>query len=143
MSMTRSVGAYTLFRIAFGIVWLIDGIMKFVYLQPSDVVDLVNGAGDGQPVWLQGWFSFWSNIIAASPGFMLYFIGLLELALGMALILGLLRKPAYLGGILLSLMIWAIDEGFGRPLRARRDGYWGRNNVCLRLHPYHDIREKR
>lgn len=107
---TRSLGAYSLFRIAFGLVWLIDGRMKFAYLQPSDVAAFVNGAGEGLPVWLQGWASFWSNAIAASPGFWLYFIGLLELAPGIALILGFLRKPAYVGGILLSLMIWSVDE---------------------------------
>jgi uncharacterized membrane protein YphA (DoxX/SURF4 family) len=35
--------------------------------------------------------------------------------LGLALVIGFLRKTAYLGGIILSLMIWAIVEGFGGP----------------------------
>lgn len=115
MSQTRSLGAYTLFRISFGTVWLIDGAMKFFWLQPSDVVDLIQGAGQDQPAWLQDWYSFWSNTVAASPGFFLYFVGLLELALGIALVFGFLRKPAYAGGVLLSLFIWAVDEGFGGP----------------------------
>jgi len=42
MSHIRSLNAVTLFRIAFGIVWLIDGVMKFVWLQPSDVIKLVH-----------------------------------------------------------------------------------------------------
>jgi hypothetical protein len=33
-----SLIAVTLFRIAFGIVWLVDGAIKFVWLQPSDVI---------------------------------------------------------------------------------------------------------
>ena len=46
---------------------------------------------------------------------MVYTIGSLEIALGLALVFGLLRKLAYFGGIILSLLIWAIPEGFGGP----------------------------
>lgn len=35
--------------------------------------------------------------------------------LGAALVLGFMRKTAYVGGLVLSLMIWSIDEGFGGP----------------------------
>jgi uncharacterized membrane protein YphA (DoxX/SURF4 family) len=115
MSHIRSLNAVTLFRIAFGIVWLIDGVMKFVWLQPSDVIKLVQGASQGQPAWLQPWFNFWISSVTSAPAAYLYGIGLIELALGFALVIGLLRKSAYFGGIILSLMIWAIDEGFGGP----------------------------
>lgn len=53
--------------------------------------------------------------MTSTPAAYLYGIGLIELALGFALVIGLLRKSAYFGGIILSLMIWAIDEGFGGP----------------------------
>ncbi len=118
ISRTRSLSAFTLFRVAFGVVWLLDGLMKFVWLQPSNVLGLVSGAGQGQPDWLQGWFSFWSHAVSSNPSAFLYGVGTLELALAFALILGFMRKPAYLGGIILSLSIWAIDEGFGGPYGA-------------------------
>ncbi len=102
-------------RIAFGLVWVVDGLMKFTNMQPSDVVDLVQGAGQGQPTWLAGWFSFWLSSVSTNPAGFLYGVGFLELALGFALVLGLLRKPAYICGAILSLMIWAVDEGFGGP----------------------------
>jgi thiosulfate dehydrogenase [quinone] large subunit len=102
-------------RVLFGLVWVIDGLMKFVYMAPSDVVSLVQGAGQGQPDWLAGWFSFWLNFVSAYPALILYLVGALELVLGLALILGFMRKVAYFGGILLSLVIWSIDEGFGGP----------------------------
>ncbi len=105
-------------RVTFGAVWLIDGLMKFVFLQPSDVARLVQTAGQGQPGWLSGWFSFWNGIVSANPGAFLTGIGALEIALGLALILGFLRKTAYLGGIAMSFMIWAVDEGFGGPYGA-------------------------
>jgi nitrite reductase (NO-forming) len=44
-----------------------------------------------------------------------YGIGTLEVSLGVALILGILRKLTYTGGLLLSLLIWAVPEGFGGP----------------------------
>ncbi len=109
-----TIRAFTIFRISFGLVWVIDGAMKF-FMQPSDVVNLVTNAGSEQPGWLSGWFSFWISTVTNASSSFLYGVGLLELTLGIALILGLLRKPAYFAGILLSLMIWAVDEGFGGP----------------------------
>ncbi|MGO9644287.1 MAG: DoxX family protein [Candidatus Bathyarchaeia archaeon] len=104
-----------LLRIGFGFVWVIDGMMKFVYMVPSDVVDMVQASGQGQPSWLGGWFNFWLGLVSANPSIIMYAVGVLELLLGFALILGFMRKIAYLAGIFLSLMIWSVDEGFGGP----------------------------
>jgi nitrite reductase (NO-forming) len=115
LSQLRSLSAVTLFRIAFGIVWLLDGLMKFTWLQSSDVIKLAQGAGQSQPTWLHPWYNFWIASVTSAPTAFLYSTGVFELALGVALIVGFLRKTAYLAGIMLSLMIWAIDEGFGGP----------------------------
>ena len=110
-----SLSAVTLFRIAFGIVWLVDGAIKFLWLQPSDVIKLVQNASQGQPAWLHPWYNFWTASLTSTPTAFLHGIGLMELSLGCALVLGFLRKSAYLCGIMLSLMIWSIVEGFGGP----------------------------
>ncbi len=104
-----------LLRIGFGFVWIIDGLMKFVYMVPSNVVYMVQASGQGQPDWLGGWFNFWLGLVSANPLIIVYTVGVLELLLGSALILGFMRKITYLAGILLSLMIWSVDEGFGGP----------------------------
>jgi uncharacterized membrane protein YphA (DoxX/SURF4 family) len=103
----------TLFRILFGAIWVIDGSLKFA----SGFVDAFAGSisGDGQPAWLQGWFTFWSNAVNGDPAFWVYLVGSLEIALGLALIFGFMRKIAYVGGAILSLFIWAVPEGFGGP----------------------------
>jgi nitrite reductase (NO-forming) len=44
-----------------------------------------------------------------------YGTGILEISLGAALVLGLFRKLAYVVGLILSLLIWAVPEGFGGP----------------------------
>ena len=102
-------------RVAFGLVWLIDGTMKFVWLAPSDVINLVQTAGQGQPAWLAPWYNFWVSTIGSNPSLMLYGVGLWELILGFTLVFGLMRKLSYLSGILLSLLIYSIVEGFGGP----------------------------
>lgn len=38
-----------------------------------------------------------------------------EVLLGLALILGFMRKVAYIGGMILSLLICAVPEGFNGP----------------------------
>ena len=110
----RNVGWLKSFiRVVVGIVWLVDGSLKFA----SGFVDSFPGLirTEGQPAWLQPWFSFWSNAAAANAAVIVYTTGALELALGMALVLGFMRKIAYSGGVVLSLFIWAIPEGFGGP----------------------------
>src|SRR5437879_1921726 len=102
-------------RIFLGIVWLIDGYLKFSLGLVDSFPDLVRSAGDGQPTWLQPWFNFWSGVTTGNAALFVYSTGVLEVALGVALVLGFMRKIAYLGGIIFSLFIWAIPEGFGGP----------------------------
>ena len=105
----------TTFRVIFGLVWLVDGSLKFAPGLVAQFPHLVTIAGQGQPAWLRPWFSFWASQAAAQPAFWVYTTGALELALAFGLIFGFLRKIAYLGGIVLSLLIWAVPEGFGGP----------------------------
>jgi nitrite reductase (NO-forming) len=100
-------------RIILGIVWLIDGSLKF---QPG-FVDSFSGLikSAGQPGWLQPWFNFWYNVTVGNAAPFVYGIGILEISLGVALVLGVVRKLAYMGGLILSLLIWAVPEGFGGP----------------------------
>ncbi|MCI4372193.1 MAG: DoxX family membrane protein [Thermoplasmata archaeon] len=103
----------TLFRMLFGFIWVIDGSLKFA---PGFVGAFAGSvSGDGQPAWLQGWFTFWANAVNGNTAFWVYLTGSLELALGLALLFGFMRKIAYVGGALLSLFIWAVPEGFGGP----------------------------
>ena len=102
-------------RIFLGIVWLIDGYLKFSPGLVDSFPDLVSRAGDGQPTWLQPWFNFWSSVTTGNAALFVYTTGVLEVALGVALVLGFMRRIAYLGGIIFSLFIWAIPEGFGGP----------------------------
>jgi thiosulfate dehydrogenase (quinone) large subunit len=111
----HSASFKTASRVIFGLVWLIDGSLKFAPGLVNKFPGMVTSAGQGQPAWLHPWFSFWAAQAAAHPAFWVYSTGSLELALAFCLIFGFLRKIAYLGGIFLSLLIWAVPEGFGGP----------------------------
>lgn len=111
----HSEGLKTAFRVIFGLVWLIDGALKFSSGFVAKFPALITQAGHSQPAWLAPWFSFWATQAAAHPAFWVYLTGTLEVALAVCLLLGLLRKIAYVGGILMSLLIWAVPEGFGGP----------------------------
>ncbi|MCI4346080.1 MAG: DoxX family protein [Thermoplasmata archaeon] len=105
----------SLFRIAFGLVWLVDGALKFTSGFVNSFPTAVQTAAGNSPSWLSGWYSFWVTQANANPSLIVYTVGILELALGIALVAGLLRKVAYVGGVVLSLLIWAVPEGFGGP----------------------------
>lgn len=102
-------------RAIFGFVWLIDGALKFQAGMPNAIAQMILVTGQGQPAWLQPWFSFWFGIISPNPAPWIYFIGACEVLLGLALIFGFMRKITYALGIVLSLFIWAVPEGFGGP----------------------------
>jgi len=103
----------TLLRVSFGIVWMIDGALKF---QPGfSMLDNIQGAASGAPGWLAPWFNFWIQMTKINPTFFTYSIGAIELALAIGLILGFLRKIVYIVGFLYSLVVWSVPEAFGTP----------------------------
>ena len=62
------------------------------------------GAGQEQPA-LSGWFSYWASVIASDPGFWWYGTGILTACLATCLILGVVRRLAYVVGFLFGLML--------------------------------------
>ena len=103
----------TILRVSFGIVWMIDGALKF---QPGfSLLSNIQSAASGAPAWLAPWFNFWINMTNVNPTFLTYSIGAIELALALGLILGFLRKIVYIVGFLYSLVVWSVPEGFGGP----------------------------
>ncbi len=105
----------TAMRVIIGVVWGIDGGLKFQPGVAEALPGMISDAGQGQPSWLAPWFHFWSQAVLGNPALVTFSIGSLELALALALLLGFLRKIAYTGGFALSLLIWSVPEGFGGP----------------------------
>src|SRR5580658_5914206 len=49
-------------RITFGVIWLIDAVLKWLPGFKSGYVAMIKMAAQGQPGWLHPWFSFWMNV---------------------------------------------------------------------------------
>jgi uncharacterized membrane protein YphA (DoxX/SURF4 family) len=104
-----------LFRIFFGVIWLVDAAFKWL---PSFVQNIhadVMAAGQGEPSWLHWWFRTWHDIVSQSPATFGYTTAVLETLIAIGLIFGLARSSTYILGALVSVGIWSVAEGFGGP----------------------------
>ena len=102
-------------RISFGIIWLIDAVLKWLPGLRADYMSTIMGQAQGQPGWLKGWFDFWIRTQHPQAMFFAYLVAAAGTLIAVALIAGFARKLTYLGAIVLSLLIWATAEGFGGP----------------------------
>jgi nitrite reductase (NO-forming) len=105
----------TAVRVGFGVVWLIDAILKWLPGFRDDYTDAIKRAADGQPGWLKPWFNFWINLQEPRATFFAYLVAVVETLIALALITGFARKLTYTAAILFSLLIWSTAEGFGGP----------------------------
>lgn len=112
----------TTFRLLLGIAWFTNGVLKFTSGFVGSFLTAVQDSQANAPSWLQGWFNFWAAQAGSNATLIVYTVGALETALGVALLLGLGRKVAYLGGVVLALLIWAVPEGFGGPYQIGAGG---------------------
>jgi nitrite reductase (NO-forming) len=102
-------------RVAFGVIWLIDAVLKWLPGFRSSYMSTIMGIRDGQAGWLKPWFSFWINLQHPRVMFFAYLVAVVETLIAVALIVGFARKLSYISAIVFSLLIWATAEGFGGP----------------------------
>ena len=102
-------------RISFGIIWLIDALLKWLPGFRASYMGAIMGQAQGQPGWLKPWFAFWINLQHPRVSFFAYLVALVETLIAAAVILGFARKLTYSAAILFSLLIWGTAEGFGGP----------------------------
>lgn len=103
------------FSIVFGLVWLIDAILKWLPGFKSQFVMEISMAAQDQPKSLHPWFHFWTTVTKADPHFFVYTVAILETLCAISLLFGFARKLLYAMGIILSIIIWAVGESFGGP----------------------------
>ena len=105
----------TSLRVTFGVIWLIDAILKWLPGFRSGYMDQLMGQADGQPGWLRPWFTWWINLQHPHPYLFAYTVAAVETLIALAVIAGFARKLTYTAAIVLSLLIWGTAEGFGGP----------------------------
>jgi thiosulfate dehydrogenase (quinone) large subunit len=109
---SRAIG---LTRIAFGIIWAIDAWFKWQLAFLFNFTSYLTDAQAGQPGWIQAWIGFWVQIVGVAPVFFAVIVALVETALAISLLFGVMSNLAYFSGALLTLIIWAVPEGIGGP----------------------------
>jgi nitrite reductase (NO-forming) len=102
-------------RVGFGVIWLIDAVLKWLPGFRASYMDTIMGIRDGQPGWLRWWFDSWINLQHPDAIFFAYLVAVAETLIAVALIAGFARKLTYLSAIAFSVLIWATAEGFGGP----------------------------
>ena len=102
-------------RVSFGIIWLIDAVLKWLPGFRAGYMGAIMGEAQGQPGWLKPWFDIWINFQHPRVTFFAYLVAVTETLIALALIAGFARKLTYGAAIVFSLLIWATAEGFGGP----------------------------
>lgn len=105
-------------RIGFGLIWLVDAILKWLPGFRADYMDTIMGISQDQPGWLQPWFRFWIDLQHPRSNFFAYLVAMIETVIALALIFGFARKLTYISAAVFSLLIWTTAEGFGGPYTA-------------------------
>ena len=109
--------AIAFLRIAFGLVWAIAAWLKWQPQFIDSFASQVTSKKGGQPSVIQSWISFWANLVNTNPHLFAYLLASTETAIAVFLIFGFLTNLTCIVGILLSLGIWSVAEGFGGPYK--------------------------
>jgi hypothetical protein len=102
-------------QLVLGILWLIDGALQ---LQPFMFssrfsTEVLRPTGMGQPGWVSAVVNLFAHQIGAHPVVWNLGFALIQVALGVALFLPRLVRPALLASGLWAIGVWWLGEGFG------------------------------
>ena len=107
--------SFSLLRIVFGLVWLVDASLKWTPAFIANFTSYLTDGAQGQPAAVQAWINFWVHTVSVDPHFFAIMVALAETAIAIGLLFGLFTKIAMSGGIVLALVIWTTAEGLGGP----------------------------
>lgn len=106
---------FALLRILFGFAWAFDAYFKWSPAIRYNIIGVLTQAADGQPAWEQAWIQVWVHIASINPSLFGLLVALIETALAAALIFGIMPRTALWCGLIFSLFVWSVPQGFGGP----------------------------
>jgi thiosulfate dehydrogenase [quinone] large subunit len=107
----------TTVRLLFGVIFGIDAALKWLPGYRDTFLIQLNSVAVGQPSWLHGWFQFWISLQSSAPAAFVTLVRLTETGLALVLLLGVARRAGYTAGVMYTLLLWGVGEGFGGPYR--------------------------
>ena len=97
-------------RVALGILWLHEGVFKYTaHFGRADILLVADSAKSNSRV-PEYFGAFAARILGSWPGLFGFVIPLLETALGVALVIGVLSLPAALASLLMLMTYWSSDQ---------------------------------
>jgi hypothetical protein len=102
-------------QVTLGVIWLVDAALQ---LQPfmftADFAKQVLApAGQDQPTWVAGPVGFFARVIAEHPAPLNIGFVLIQFALGIGFLFPRLVRPAIVGSLAWSAVLWWFSEGLG------------------------------
>jgi len=117
-SHVRLAHRVALLRMAFGVIWAIDAAFKWRPVFQVTYLAQVRSAAQGQPPWLSGFYHAAVAVISLDPHAFALATAVIESATAIGLLVGFARRIGYGVGLVFSLLVWALAEGFGGPYTA-------------------------
>ncbi len=106
---------FSILRIVFGVVWLVDALFKWNPAFLNNFTDYIVQGGQGQSVLVQNWINLWVRVVGMDPYIFAVIVAVSETAIAISLLSGLFTEIGIFGGIAMTLVIWSTAEGFGGP----------------------------
>src|SRR5438445_6122856 len=76
-------------RIIFGLAWVVAALLQWLPQLQNTFVAQVAAAKAGQPGFIQGWISFWANLVSVNPLLFARMLAATETVIAAFLILGI------------------------------------------------------
>jgi nitrite reductase (NO-forming) len=107
----RNYLIFSALRAALGILWLLLAISVW---SPGFATHMSEYTQDAfqKTTWLTPWFGTWVSLIAPAPGLWVALARILTPLMAFCLLFGFARKTAYITGIIITLPLWTLMEGY-------------------------------
>ncbi len=104
-------------RIAFGVIWAIDAIFKFLpgFVHGQTLGKELGAGDDVQTPIIHQWIQLWHSAAESAPAAFAIGTGVIEVLIAVALLLGAFSNFLFIGSAIWSFGIWSAAEGFHLP----------------------------
>ncbi len=105
-------------QIALGLIWIIDGLLKFqpALFKPAFVDIVIRPMAIGQPTVMASTINHMANFLSHEATMWVAVFGLIEIAIGLAMLFSRTVKPALIASFIWGGGIYLFGEGFGMVL---------------------------
>ncbi len=105
-------------QMALGVVWIIDGLLKFQpnLLKPAFIGGFIRGMTGGQPTVVGSTMNHMANFLSHEAAMWVAIFGLIEVAIGVGMLFRRSLKPALVTSFVWGAGIYLFGEGFGMVL---------------------------